>query len=69
MNTCSDIVIDPEIQGGNPVFKGTRVTVDILFQYIEAGDTIDAFLLDFPGVTKHQAINVLEYSKGLALSA
>jgi uncharacterized protein (DUF433 family) len=69
MNTCSEILIDPEIQGGNPVFKGTRVTIDILYQYIESGDTIDSFLLDFPGVTKQQAIAVLEYSKGLALSA
>ena len=69
MNNCSAILIDGEIQGGNPVFKGTRVTIDILFQYIESGDTIDSFLLDFPGVTKEQALEVLEYSKGLALTA
>jgi len=69
MNMCTEILIDPDIQNGNPVFKGTRVTVDILFQYIETGDTVDSFLLDFPGVSKEQAISVLEYSKGLALSA
>ena len=69
MNACNEIIIDPEIQGGNPVFRGTRVTVDIMFQYIESGDTLDSFLLDFPGVSKEQTIAVLEYSKGLALSA
>jgi uncharacterized protein (DUF433 family) len=69
MNMCPEILIDADIQNGNPVFKGTRVTVDILFQYIESGDTLDSFLLDFPGVTRDQAISVLEYSKGLALTA
>ena len=69
MNTCSEILIDPEIQGGNPVFKGTRVTIDILFEYIESGSTIDMFVLDFPGVKKEQAIAVLEYLKGMALVA
>ena len=69
MNTCIEILVDPDIQGGNPVFRGTRVTVDILFEYIESGKTIDAFILDFPGVKKEQAIAVLEYSKKLALVA
>ena len=69
MNTCSEILVDPDIQGGNPVFRGTRVTVDILFEYIESGKTIDEFILDFPGVKKEQAIAVLEYSKKLALVA
>lgn len=69
MNTCKDITINAEIQSGRPVFTGTRVTIDILFQYVEAGDTIDAFIADFPGVSREQAVNVLEYSKVLAMSA
>lgn len=69
MKKCSEIIIDPEIQNGNPVFKGTRVTIDILFEYLESGSTIDAFVLDFPGVKKEQAIAVLEYLKKLALVA
>jgi uncharacterized protein (DUF433 family) len=69
MNTCNEIFIDPDVQGGLPVFRGTRVPVEILYQYIESGDTIDSFLLDFPGVSRMQAVAVLEYSKALALTA
>ncbi len=57
------INIDPEIMGGTPVFNGTRVPVQTLFDYLEGGDSLDEFLDDFPSVTKEQAIEVLEMAK------
>ena len=59
------INIDNEILGGTPVFNGTRVPIKNLFDYIEAGDSIDFFLEDFGGVTKDQVIKVLEMSQKL----
>lgn len=57
----ADVInIDPEILGGTPVFKGTRVPIETLFDHLESGITIDAFLDDFPSVTKEQVIQVLE---------
>ncbi len=55
--------IDPEIMGGTPVFVGTRVPIQNLFDYIEGGETLEEFLDDFPSVTKVQAIEVLEMAK------
>jgi uncharacterized protein (DUF433 family) len=54
------INIDPETMGGTPVFTGTRVPVQSLFDYIETGETLDEFLENFPSVKKEQAIRVLE---------
>ena len=54
------INIDPEVLGGTPVFKGTRVPIETLFDHLESGITIDAFLDDFPSVTKDQVIQVLK---------
>ena len=54
------ILSDPEILGGTPVFSGTRVPIRNLFDYLEAGDTLDSFLDDFPSVTREQAVAVLE---------
>jgi len=54
------ISIDPEILGGQPVFKGTRVPIESLFDHLEAGVSLDEFLNDFPTVTKEQAIATLE---------
>ena len=51
---------DPEIQGGVPVFYGTRVPVKNLFDYLEAGDSLDQFLNSFPSVSKDQAVAALE---------
>ena len=56
---------DNEVLGGQTVFKGTRVPVETLFDHLEAGITIDAFLDDFPSVTKEQAIALLEYANKL----
>jgi uncharacterized protein (DUF433 family) len=54
------INIDPETMGGTPVFTGTRVPVQSLFDYIETGETLDEFLENFPSVKKDLAIQVLE---------
>jgi uncharacterized protein (DUF433 family) len=54
--------------GGTPVFVGTRVPVQTLVDYLEAGDPLDEFLEDFPSVTRDQAIAVLELAKELLLA-
>jgi uncharacterized protein (DUF433 family) len=54
---------DPEILGGTTVFIGTRVPVQNLFDYLEAGDRIDDFVEDFPTVTRDQAIAALENAR------
>jgi uncharacterized protein (DUF433 family) len=51
---------DPEILGGTAVFVGTRVPVKNLFDYLEAGDSLDEFLHGFPSVTREQAIAAIE---------
>lgn len=64
-----DIVnIDKEILSGQPVFMGTRVPVDSLFDHLEAGISLDEFLDDFPSVTKEQAIGLLEIASKLLTS-
>jgi uncharacterized protein (DUF433 family) len=52
-----------DILGGTPVFAGTRVPVQTLFDYLEEGDTLDEFLDDFPAVSREHAIKVLEKMK------
>ena len=54
---------DPEILGGTPVFMGTRVPVRILFEYLEAGDSLEVFLDQFPSVRREQAIAALELAR------
>ena len=54
---------DPEIMSGEPVFVGTRVPVYNLFDYLEAGDSLDRFLASFPSVSREQAIAALELAK------
>ena len=54
---------DPEILGGKPVFVGTRVPVKSLYDYLEAGDSLDEFLESFPSVTKGQAVAALELAR------
>ncbi|WP_132051302.1 DUF433 domain-containing protein [Pseudocnuella soli] len=54
------ISIDPEILGGQPVFKGTRVPIESLFDHLEAGISLEEFLDDFPTVTKEQVVATLE---------
>jgi uncharacterized protein (DUF433 family) len=54
------ITIDEDILAGQPVFKGTRVPVESLFDHLEAGVSLDEFLDDFPTVSKEQAIALLD---------
>ena len=54
--------------GGTPVFAGTRVPVQTLLDYLEAGDTIDEFLEGFPSVTRQQVISFLEEAKDLLVN-
>ena len=63
------INIDPEILGGTPVFGGTRVPIKNLFDYLEAGDSIDYFLEDFDGVNREQVLRLLEVSQKLIKSS
>jgi uncharacterized protein (DUF433 family) len=55
---------DPETMSGTPVFIGTRVPFETLVQYLEAGDTLDEFLHQFPTVSREKAIAALEFAKG-----
>jgi len=54
------VEIDPERLGGEPVFRGTRVPVKSLFDHLSAGDSLETFLDDFPGVTREQVQAVVE---------
>ena len=56
---------DPEILGGAPVFKGTRVPVRSLFDHLKAGDSIEVFLDGFPSVKREQVLGVLEEMESL----
>jgi uncharacterized protein (DUF433 family) len=60
----SDIVhSDPGILGGTPVFVGTRVPIQSLFDYLEGGETLDELLRQFPSVRRDQAIAVLDLAR------
>jgi uncharacterized protein (DUF433 family) len=61
----SIVQVDPEILGGTPVFRGTRVPVKNLLDYLAAGDTLDRFLDDFPTVKREQAVAALELARDL----
>ena len=64
MKTKTHVVnINPEVMGGTPVFRGTRVPVQTLIDYLEGGETIDDFLKGFPTVTREQVIDFLEEAK------
>ena len=57
------IVRDPQILGGIPCFRGTRVPFQNLLDYLEAGDTLDEFLEQFPTVSREMAVEALETAK------
>jgi uncharacterized protein (DUF433 family) len=62
------ITSTPDILGGTPVFRGTRVPVQTLIEYLEGGQTIDEFLYGFPTVTREQVIAFLEEAKARMLA-
>lgn len=66
MNTAV-VSISSDIMGGTPVFPGTRVPVQTLLVYIEAGDTIDEFLIGFPSVTREHVVALLKRAVTLAV--
>lgn len=62
------IVRNPDILGGTPVFRGTRVPIQALFDYLEGGETLENFLEGFPTVSREAAISALEEAKELLLT-
>lgn len=68
MQKTSLIQRSNEILGGTPVFAGTRVPVQTLFDYLEEGDNLDEFLDDFPAVSKEHAVQILERLKEAVLA-
>lgn len=69
MTQLSQVVCsDPDILGGTPVFVGTRVPVQSLFDYLEGGDTLDEFLRQFPSVRREQAIAALDLARDSLLT-
>ncbi len=69
MNATNLITIDPDILGGTPVFKGTRVPVKTLFEYLEDNFSLEEFLECFPSVTREMVQKVLERSKAALLAS
>ena len=63
------IACNPEVMGGTPVFAGTRVPVQTLLDYLEAGDSIDEFLEGFPSVSREHVIEFLEQAKDRLVAA
>jgi len=68
VRTNNVIVRNPDILGGTPVFRGTRVPFQSLLDYLEGGQTLDEFLDDFPTVTREVAVHALEHAKTLVVS-
>ena len=64
----SVIVRNPDILAGTPVFRGTRVSIQTLFDYLQGGDTLEDFLEGFPTVTREAALAALEEAKELLLT-
>jgi uncharacterized protein (DUF433 family) len=67
MFSNSIILRDPDVLGGTPVFRGTRVPFQALIDYLEGGQTLDEFLDDFPTVTRQAAVHALEHAKALVV--
>jgi uncharacterized protein (DUF433 family) len=57
------ITKDPNILGGEPVFRGTRVPFKVLIEYLEGGDTLDQFLEQYPSVSRELAVAAIEEAK------
>lgn len=62
------IISIPDTMGGTPCFAGTRVPFQTLLDYLEAGQPLDEFLMDFPSVTREQAVAALQQAGDLALA-
>jgi uncharacterized protein (DUF433 family) len=64
----SVVSVSPEVMSGAAVFPGTRVPVQTLLEYLQAGDSIDEFLAGFPSVSRSQVIALLEHATTLAVT-
>ena len=69
MNPKSVVSIDNDVMGGTPVFVGTRVPVQSLFDYLEGGETVDEFLRQFPSVDRKQAVAALQMARDSIVSS
>ena len=68
-NQIMDVIVkDRDILGGVPVFRGTRVPIQTLFDYLEGGETLEDFLEGFPTVSRESAVAALEEAKQLLLA-
>ena len=63
------VVVDPALMNGTPCFAGTRVPVRNLLDYLEAGDTLDEFLCQFPTVSREKAVAFMEQSSRLLIES
>lgn len=63
MNRSDVVRRDPQVMSGTPVFAGTRVPVRSLFDYLDGGDSLDTFLIEFPTVEREQARAALEIAR------
>ncbi len=65
----ADVVeVSPDVVSGTPVFRGTRVPVQALLDHLEAGDSLDRFLAEFPTVQREQAVRFVELAGRAALA-
>ena len=62
------ISINPDVLSGMPVFRGTRVPIKNLFDYLETGNTLEKFLEEFPSVSREQAISLMELAENILIS-
>jgi uncharacterized protein (DUF433 family) len=66
VNLAGEVVVkDPDILGGTPVFRGTRVPFQALLDYLEGGQNLDEFIDDFPTVTREAAVSALELANSV----
>ena len=68
ISSAEIVVKDPDILGGTPVFRGTRVPFQALLDYLEGGQTLDEFLDDFPTVSREAAVAALDFASSLVVS-
>jgi uncharacterized protein (DUF433 family) len=69
MNSMDSVIVkNPEILGGMAIFRGTRVPIQNLFDYLEGGETLEEFLEGFPTVSREAALAALEEAKHLLLA-
>ena len=66
VNLAGEVIVkDPDILGGAPAFRGTRVPFQALLDYLEGGQNLDEFIDDFPTVTREAAISALELANSV----